>query len=244
MIVVVAVAVAVLLGGGVVVGTVGRFAADQGTSPGDGPSGDGPPGGATDGSPGAGETYTGRADPTPVATTVLPLRVGFDLHPVGPIDPDELPVVSYAGQLEIVPFPTAFDRSLRFTAPAGELCLAAPGPRAAWRIGLDVRVDGDPAEGRLHIGFGPTDSAAGTAVAFDLVGTAALEPATWYSLSISRADGGAHVEVAPREAGGRSEILELGQAGTGIPPFEEACLAVVLDDGGAAVLVDNLRIDR
>jgi hypothetical protein len=239
----------------VVLGTVGPLAPDA-------PARDGAvvaPGGASS-VPGASEAGVGGVDPVaepptgspasiaPTATAASGLGesvvVTFDLHPVGPIEPEELELLRQSGALEVVPFPSAFDRSLRFSGPEGALCLPAPSSGDGWTIGLDLEIGESVSDGRLHLGLGPGEDGAGIGLALDLAALAHLQRETWYTLSVSPEGDGPQVEIRPRGGGPALGLAEITFDDGETPVRGEACVGFELAGPDGSVHVDNLRVAR
>ena len=188
-----------------------------------------------------------QASPThsPSGTSIPSSNVlTVDLHPIGLLDPEELPIARVIGSPEVAAFPTPFDRSLRLRGEAAGLCigLSSPSRGSPSSIAFDIHLGEAGAGGRLVVALPATDGGQITGLALDLAALEQLDREAWYRLTV-RAEGTA----------GRLEVTRVGNAGpvlaadlardATINPTDEACVSASLSALEASVFVDNLSVE-
>jgi hypothetical protein len=175
---------------------------------------------------------------TPQSSPTVALT--FDLHPVGPFDPAELPTVDAIGAVEIVPFPTAFDRSLRLTAPGARICFAVPGDATLSRISFDLQLEQGRPSARLDL---RNDGATGIALALEL-DALDLAHGDWYRLAIDH-DIHGDVDRPLMSIEDRPAIRIPTTVGAEPLPGESAaCLELTGRAPGDSLLIDDVRLGR
>lgn len=181
------------------------------------------------------------------SAVALPLLVTVDLHPVGPLRPDELPITRIIGTPEVVPFPTSFDRSLRLIGALAGVCfeLAAPTTDRASSMAFDLHLGESGSDGKLGFVLVPSDEPQAIGVALDLLTAPELDRDAWYRVVVtSRADAG-RIEMTP--LGDGQPVLEADLVADPtilVTSSDEACLQSTLSSAEAFLHVDNLRIER
>jgi hypothetical protein len=189
--------------------------------------------------------------PTPQASPragTAPMAVlNVDLHPIGPPDPDELPITRVVGSVEIAAFPTAFDRSLRFAGTVAGLCVQRPpSQEAAISVAFDLHLGEAGAGGRLHVTMDPAPAVPAIGLVVELEALAGLDQEAWHRLVVTGdGEGGGRLEVTP--VGSDRPVLdaELGLDPTVAPASsDETCVHASLASSDAAVFLDNLQVDR
>lgn len=238
-----------VLGGWMITGSIGPVASDSGK--------------VAEGGPGLGEVTDGDSSaaaalPTASAPdlssqspglpdSVPPTILGVDLHPVGPLDPEELPVTRIIGVPEVVPFPTSFDRSLRLRGDAAGICVALPSPShgGASSITLDMYLDDAGTDGRVVFAGTMTGAGPDVGLALDLATLERLDRGAWYRLAVTGEGEAGRLGIA--RLGDDRPVLEaeLVVDATTVPTSsDEVCIQSSLRSSEAFLFIDNLRVDR
>ena len=189
-----------------------------------------------------GSTPTSAPASTSGTDTLIPLLVTFDLHPVGPLDPEELPLTRVIGTPEVAAFPTSFDRSLRLAGNTG-VCLELPQAAAddAASIAFDLHLGNAGSGGSLLFVLPTLED---TQV-FDLVALPESDPNRWYRVVVTGSSDAGRIAVTP--LGADQPILEAvldADRTIGPTSSREACVQSMLVPDDAALHVDNLRAER
>ena len=224
---------ALVLAGAMLAGGIGPFARD---------SGEVADGGA-EVPAGAGDASASPARPD----IPRPTLVTVDLHPIGPLDPEELPIARIIGAPEVVAFPTPFDRSLRLSGTAAGFCvaLASPSTGGASKMAFDLYLGEFEGVGTLAFALPPKDAASATGLGLDLAALAELDREAWYRLAVTGGRERGRLEVTPVGDARPEFAAELGADATILPiPTDEVCIQSSLQSSEASLLVDNLRVDR
>jgi hypothetical protein len=234
--------------GGMLAVSLGQLGQDVGSEV---TTNDGPVGGAGGDPSASAATRAATASPSTSgagsgSATAPPLFVTFDLHPVGPVDPVELPIARIIGTPEVVPFPTPFDRSLRLTGAAAGACFELPAPETtgASSMAFDVYLGEVASNGTLVIVLAADDGAAAIPLTVDLSVAGELDRDTWYRVEVTSTGDSGQLMVTP--VGGGQAILEATlSADPTISPTstDRACIQSALPDA-ASIFVDNLRVER
>ena len=172
--------------------------------------------------------------------------VTVDLHPIGALDPQELPITRIIGSPEVAAFPTPFDRSLRLTGGAAGLCigLASSSPERPSSIAFDIQLGEAGAGGRLVFALPATEGGQVSGLALDLARLEQLDREAWYRLTVTAEGTAGRLEVSQVENAG--PVLEADLAGDATidpTPDDEACVSASLSASDASVFVDNLSVE-
>lgn len=235
------VGVGLVLGGVLLAGTIGPLARDSDGVP--DREADLPAGAVGEGGSAASLAASTPSSPPRSRSTF----VTFDLHPVGLLDPEEVPITRIIGAPEVAPFPTPFDRSLRLVGEAAGVCIehASPSQADAPSMAFDLHLGEAGAGGTLAFALPATGDGPAVGLALDLAMLDQLDRDSWYRLTVTGADQGGRLEVTP--VGGDRPTLgvELGVDPTIVPTStDELCIQSALKASEASVFVDNLRADR
>jgi hypothetical protein len=181
---------------------------------------------------------TAEASAPPAAGTPQPIAIlAFDESRMGQVEPEGA-IASVEGSPEIVAYPSPFDRSVRFAAGGGGICVASGANVASeFNVGLDLYLESAPGAAAIEVAMA---SAGGTSVQLPLDAIDGLTPERWYRASIViGSDGSASADVRDREGAGSvwSQPLELSAASAG-----GDCLRVTGTTADAGLLVDNVEI--
>ena len=206
---------------------------------------------AADGGTGAGPSMgsvAAQATPgqSPSGTSVPSSNViTVDLHPIGSLDPEELPITRIIGSPEVAAFPTPFDRSLRLRGEAAAgLCigLASSSPEGPSSIAFDIHLGEAGAGGRLV--FALPEGGQVTGLALDLATLEQLDHEAWYRLTATAEGRAGRLEV--RRAENAGPVLEADLAGDATinpTPADEVCVSGSLSAPDASLFVDNLSVE-
>ena len=172
--------------------------------------------------------------------------VTVDLHPIGSLDPDELPITRVIGSPEVAAFPTPFDRSLRLTGEAAGLCigLSSPSRGSPSSIAFDIHLGEAGPGGRLVVALPATEGGQATGLALDLVTLEQLNREAWYRLTVTAEGAAGRLKVT--RVGNSQPLLEaqLGGDATITPtPTDGACIRASLSAPEASLFVDNLTVE-
>jgi hypothetical protein len=166
-----------------------------------------------------------------------------DAHPVGALDPAELPNIRVTGSPEVVALPSAFDRSIRLAGDSG-LCmrLSSPSPDAVPTVSLDLQAGGLGSGGRLSFGLPAAGEHEAIGLQLDVAALAGLDRALWYRVTV-RADGDAgHLSVVPTDGGPAVLDIALAPDPAAAPAAaDETCMHASLGSAGGSLLVDRVR---
>lgn len=238
--------VGIALAGGMVAGVIGPIGSDSEDAGGRAPSTTpAPSSDAAIAAPGSATPPSPQESPTG-SDVRPPTVITVDLHPVGPLDPEELPFTRIIGAPEVATFPTSFDRSLRLTGTAAGFCvaLASASTSRAQSMGFDLHLRKAGGLGRLAVGLPPNGPASATGLAIDLAALGGLDPEAWYRLTVTGGEPG-RLEVTGVEDDRLVLEAELGGDATMVPvSTDEVCIHASLQSPEASLLVDNLRVDR
>lgn len=231
---------AVLLTGALLAGTIDPLARDS----------DGNSVGGNGASPTPSRTASIRASPSdsPIGASASPSTlIAVDLHRIGPLDPEELPITRVSGAPEVVAFPTAFDRSIRLTGTASGFCAQAAPPTegGARSAAFDLHLGQAGSRGSLTVSLATAADGPPTGLRLDLALLGGLDHEAWYRLTV----------IATGARAGRIEIAQLGTDGpvieheldidAAVPTSSgEVCVHSSLDEPATALFIDNLRIDQ
>ena len=229
---------AVLFTGALLAGTIGPLARDQ----------DGLSVGRNGGSLTPSRTASIRASPSESAigasaSPSIPIEV--DLHRIGPLDPEELPITRVSGAPEVVAFPTAFDRSIRLSGTASGFCAQAPPPTegGARSAAFDLHLGQAGSRGSLTVSLVAADGPA-TSLRVDLALLEGLDHEAWYRATVIATDGRAgRIEIAALGTDGPVIEHELDVDATVATSSGEVCVHASLEEPATALFIDNLRID-
>ena len=244
-----AVVVGLAAAGGMLAASIGQLGRDVGSG---GTTDADPLGGAGGGPSASAATRTATVSPSAPgdqlgSATAPPLLVTFDLHPVGPVDPVELPVARIMGTPEVVPFPTPFNRSLRLTGAGAGVCLELPAPETtgASSMAFDIHLAEVASDGMLLVVVLAADDAAGAIpLAVDLTAARELDRDAWYRFEVTSTGDSGQLVVTP--VGGDQAILEAAltaDPATSPTSTDQACIQSALPDA-ESLYVDNLRVER
>jgi hypothetical protein len=180
----------------------------------------------------------------PQARSVL-AEMHFDLLRVGSLQGASNTIAVIAGNDEVVPFPSPFDRSVRMRG-AGQhrFCVDVDGLKAdEISVALDVYTDA-PLSGLLDLTAVPGDGVSSSvSYSSELLGQ--LLPRRWYRLvSVWQPGGPAAIEV--HEVGGPrllSQTLSTKAAQAG-PPLGALCVSGSGIADGASLMLDNLLVKQ
>ena len=171
--------------------------------------------------------------------------VTVDLHPMGSLDPEELPITRVIGSPEVAAFPTPLDRSVRLRGEAAGLCIglasSSEGPSSiAFDIYLGEAGDG----GRLVFALPAAEGGQVTGLALDLATLEQLDREAWYRLTVTAEGVAGRLEVTPvGEAGPVLEADLAGDATINPTPAHEACVSASLSAPETFLFVDNLSVE-
>lgn len=184
-----------------------------------------------------------RAEAT-ASSALLRSGISFDLHPIGPLDPEEVPVARIVGEPEVVSVPSPFDRSLRMSGATAGICVAAPALQGrSSSIAFDLLVSGATSGGSLGIGLAATDTAQAGGYSVELA-RLDLAPEGWYRLTAA-SDGSVGILIVADRSGRSLLQTELAADASFAPTSAgERCLWASLRGADASVLVDDLQVDR
>jgi hypothetical protein len=198
-------------------------------------------------------TAAARTQPTdaspsesPVSAVVLPSTLlTVDLHPVGSLDVRELPITRVSGAPEVVPFPTPFDRSVRLRGAAAGFCVEAPSPSEGrgTSTAFDLHLGQAGADGWLMVSLPATADGPPTGLRVDIAMLAELDRENWYRLTVTTDGRTSRIEVAPVGGGGPVLEDEVSIDATVQASSTEVCVGSSRQAAGAALFIDNLRID-
>lgn len=229
----------VLLTGALLAGTIGPLARDS----------DGISAGGNGASLTPSLTASTRASPSDsaiVASASPSILIAVDLHRIGPLDPDELPIMRVSGAPEVVAFPTAFDRSIRLSGTASWFCAqAAPPTEGGVRsAAFDLHLGQAGSGGSLSVSLGTSADAPPNGLRLDLALLEGLDHEAWYRLTVIATDGrAARIEIAQLGTDGPVNAYELDVDATVPTSPGEVCVHASLDQPASALFIDNLRID-
>ena len=186
------------------------------------------------------------ASPSIGAGVSLSTLIAVDVHRIGPLDLEEVPITRVTGAPEVVAFPTPFDRSIRLSGTASGFCTeATPPSEGAASAAFDVHLGSVGSGGSLTISLSPVAGRPPTGLRIDLALLGELDDEAWYRLTlIARDDPPSRVEIVDLGTGGPVLELELESDRTVPTSSREVCVQSSLDDPQAALFIDNLRIDR
>jgi hypothetical protein len=168
------------------------------------------------------------------------LSLDFDRHPVGPIASPDLPLVGTRGTVEVVPLPSAFDRSVRFNGPSAGACFDAGSIVPDGRLLVDLMLDGS-SEVALTVRVPPTPDAGAVELTVRLREAGGVPAGGWHRLRIALAADHDRVTVASLDGGSALEATVTDGSVVALPEGG-VCLALSFDEAGASALVDNLRL--
>jgi hypothetical protein len=172
--------------------------------------------------------------------------ITVDLHPIGSLDPEELPITRIVGSPEVAAFPTPFDRSLRLRGEAAGLCigLASSSPERPPSIAFDIQLGEAGAGGRLVFALPATERGQVIGLALDLATLEELDREAWYRLTVTAEVTAGRLEVT--RVGNGGPVLEADLAGDATInpiPADEACVSASLPASEASVFIDNLSVE-
>lgn len=170
--------------------------------------------------------------------------VTVDLHPIGSLDPEELPTTRIIGSPEVAAFPTPFDRSVRLRGEAAGLCigLASSSREGPSSIAFDIHLGEAGAGGRLV--FALPQGGQVTGLRLDLVTLEQLDREAWYRLTVTAVGTAGRLEVT--RVGDAGPVLEADLAGDATinpTPADEVCISASLSASEASLFVDNLSVE-
>jgi hypothetical protein len=180
------------------------------------------------------------SSPSMSASPSLGGTITFDDVRIGPLAESQPASVHARGTLEVVAFPTPFDRSLRLT-PSSAICVATRGQPA--RTGPIIAFDAYLAEaggdGRLGFSLSPDDAGMAVALA-DLDG---VDLERWYRLAVVRSTDEDVLHVADVDTGAPVAAVPLEPDPAVVRAGEnEACIDW-LTAGDASIFVDDVLVD-
>lgn len=172
--------------------------------------------------------------------------VTVDLHPIGSLDPEELPITRIIGSPEVAAFPTPFDRSLRLRGEAAGLCIGPASSSSAdpSSIAFDIHLGEAGAGGRLVFALPATDGGQASGLALDLATLEQLDREAWYRLTVTAEGTAGKLEVT--RVGNAGPVLEADLAGDATidaTPADDACVSASLSAPEATLFVDNLSVE-
>lgn len=184
---------------------------------------------------------------SPTETGAVPaVSLDFDMHRIGSLDVDELPISRLVGTPEVAAFPSPFDRSLRLTGPAAGVCLERPGtvsPVAS--MAFDLHLGEAGSAGSLTVaGLSAAGAGPASGLTIDLAAFGELDRDAWYRVIVSST--GASGRVTVRTLDDDRHVLDAELVGDeALAPTSrvEACLSSSALPTDASVFVDNLRLD-
>jgi hypothetical protein len=201
----------------------------------------------------SGATPASDATPTPdggsePAAPSVRANLDFDMLRVGTLTGASEAIIEVAGTVEVVPFPSPFDRSLRMVGEGSHrFCVSIPGLDAG-EVSVAVDLFAGSAEslpfGAFELGAVPSDGPGmATGIPPELVSS--LLPERWYHLHARwKADTPGTIEIRDDQGGELVSEVAPGSVAAPTAPVEGLCLSASGMGSDGELMLDNLRVEQ